>query len=185
MEVRTEAQAERGDPAPMGPRIRAFGLDYLVILAYGVLLVAVGLLLQSVLAPLFSRSAATAEATAFLLVTLPVSLYFALSESGGSQGTWGKRRMGLKVVDARGERIGLMRSLVRSAVKFIPWELAHFVIWRFMLPTSLSTARLNLLLGVVWLGVFLYLFTPFLNKGRRSIYDMVAGTWVVRNTTAD
>ncbi len=40
-----------------------------------------------------------AFAVDYLLITLPVSLYFALSETSSRQANWGKARMGLMVTD--------------------------------------------------------------------------------------
>jgi len=71
-------------------------------------------------------------------MTLPVSLYFILCESSKWQGTVGKRKMGIRVVDGVGQRIGISRSAFRTAIKFLPWEVAHFGIWRLMLPTDFS-----------------------------------------------
>ena len=40
--------------------------------------------------------------------------------------------LALRVVNIDGLRLSLPRSLLRSALKFTPWELAHFTIWRYV-----------------------------------------------------
>lgn len=39
--------------------------------------------------------------------------------------------MAIRVVDGAGQCIGLGRSTVRTAIKFFPWEIAHFGIWQW------------------------------------------------------
>lgn len=70
------------------------------------------------------------QASGFLLVTVPVSLYFALQEAAPAQATWGKGRCRLKVVGAGGRQLSFSRALARTALKFLPWELAHACIWQ-------------------------------------------------------
>ena len=65
------------------------------------------------------------EFSAFLLLVLPVVLYFALLECSSWQASWGKRKMGLRVIDMHGIRLSFLRSLIRSLLKFVPWELTH------------------------------------------------------------
>ncbi len=114
-------------------RVKAFSADYLLISLYIALLVAVSLLIQSVdpsiLQPLFGHPL-TGQLSGFVLITIPVTLYFAISESSSHQATWGKRWQRVKVVHNNGERLSWMRALGRTALKFIPWELAHTCIWQ-------------------------------------------------------
>jgi uncharacterized RDD family membrane protein YckC len=94
--------------------------------------------------------AARAQAIGFVLVTLPVGLYFALSEASGRQATWGKRRLALVVVGPGGGRSGLGRSLARAAVKFVPWELAHAAVWGIALAGGEPATVHLVLLALVW-----------------------------------
>ena len=163
-------------------RIYAFLLDYLLIVVYGVFVVGtISILFPTYISPLFSYSAITAELTGFLLVTLPVSLYFILFESSKWQGTWGKRRMGIQVVDNCGKRIGFGRSVIRTAIKFFPWEVAHFCIYRLILPTDLSEVTVYVLLNGVNLAIISYLIIPLTNQQKKNVYDWIAGTKVVRS----
>jgi uncharacterized RDD family membrane protein YckC len=124
-------------PAALPRRAGAFALDYLLIAAWLVVVVGLGVLARAAvprLAATISSDPIAAEAAGFLLLTLPVGLYFALSEARPSGATWGKRRMGIGVVAAAGEPPSIGRSVLRTALKLLPWELAHGVIWRFAIP---------------------------------------------------
>src|SRR5690625_5666491 len=103
--------------APFKIRIYAFLLDYLVILIYAIFVVStISFIFRTYITHLFSSSPVTAELTGFLLITLPVSLYFILFECSKWQGTLGKRRMGIRVVDRFGQRIGIGRSVFRTTI---------------------------------------------------------------------
>ncbi|WP_308635807.1 RDD family protein [Paenibacillus silvisoli] len=162
-------------------RLRLFALfiDYLVIAAYGVCLVLLSFLLRPVLTPLFSGSPVIAELTGAMFITLPVMLYFVVSEASPSMGTIGKRKLKLQVVHADGRRISPLTSIVRSSVKFIPWEAAHYAIWRLRLPTDVPETVLMVILISVNVAMILYLVCPLTNKKRKAVHDWVAGTYVV------
>lgn len=164
--------------ASMKLRIYAACLDSMVIVAYGVILGAASFLLRPYLIPLFTSTPFSAQLTGFLLITLPVTLYFALCECSKWQGTWGKRKFGIRVVNRAGNRMGPGTSLFRSAVKFLPWEMAHFSIWRLRLPSDYPETFLLMTLIFVNLIVIIYFICPFTNKYRRSVYDLAARTLV-------
>ena len=167
-------------------RIGAFLLDYLIIAAYLVLLVivSVGLgfgPLRSVFRAMFADPNSS-EFSAFLLLVLPVILYFALFECSSWQATWGKRKMGLRVIDTHGARLSLPRSFVRSLLKFVPWELTHACLWRIpgwplapTTPSPIITAGLVL----VWILVGAYLVSMLVSKKHQALYDWIAGTSVI------
>ena len=89
-------------------RTLAFVLDYLIMAAYLVLIgltsLMVNLVWPGLLAAFFANEL-SAHISSFLLVTLPVILYFALLEASSGQGTWGKRRLNLRVVRTDGARL--------------------------------------------------------------------------------
>ena len=167
-------------------RIGAFLLDYFIIAAYLVLLViiSVGLgfgPLRRVFRAMFANPNSS-EFSAFLLLVLPVILYFALFECSSWQATWGKRRMGLRVTDTHGARLSFPRSLLRSLLKFLPWELTHACLWRIPgwplapnTPSPIITAGLVL----VWVLVAAYLASMIMSKKHQALYDWIAGTCVI------
>lgn len=167
-------------------RVAAFLFDYLIIATYLIVLIIVSVLLGS--GPLrqpFQELFAnpnSAEISAFLLLVLPVILYFALFESSSWQATWGKRKIGLRVINAQGERLTFGRSLVRSFIKFLPWELTHACLWRIpgwpfnpQTPSPIISAGLIL----VWIIVGAYLISLMMSKKHQTLYDMIAGSCVV------
>lgn len=161
-------------------RIYAFLLDYLVIIAYGIIVVGtISFVFRPYIEPLFSSSPVTAELTGFCLITLPVSLYFILCECSKWQGTFGKRKMGIRVVDSSGQRIGIGRSIARTVIKFLPWEVAHFGIWHLILPSRIPEIAVLIVLIAVNLAIVTYLIIPFTNKKRQNVYDWIAGTTVI------
>lgn len=163
----------------MKTRILAFLLDYVLIMIYGAFLGILFLLFQPFFQSLYSQSVYTADFTSFILIILPVILYFSLCEGSRRQATWGKSKLGLRVTDSKGNRIGYGRSFLRTVLKFIAWEPAHFAIFRLTLQSEDGQSYLMWILGFVYFVVFLYFISPFFNKRRRSIYDLAAGTAVV------
>ncbi|MEJ9228750.1 RDD family protein [Peribacillus butanolivorans] len=162
-------------------RIYAFLLDYLLIVLYEILVVGtISIIFRTFFTPLFSSSPVTAELTGFLIMTLPISLYFIFCECSRCQGTWGKKKLGIRVVDGSSQRIGLVRSIARTSIKFLPWEVAHFAVWHLMLPTNFSEITILVILNAVCFVALIYLVSPLTNKKRKSVYDWVAGTEVVR-----
>jgi uncharacterized RDD family membrane protein YckC len=171
-------------PAGLLVRAAAFGLDYLVIAAWILVVVGLGLGFRAVApdaaAAVFSTPL-LGQLFGFLVLTLPVTLYFALSERTPAGGTWGKRRLRLRVATRDGARIGLGRSLARSALKFLPWELAHGVIWQFSAAGPNLPPVLTVWLTGVWVLVGLNVVSVLVDRERRALYDLVAGTIVVRS----
>lgn len=177
---------DRVNRASLGIRLIAFGWDYLLIASYLVLLVGLSYGARPWLASWFGGGPLRAELAGFLFLTLPVYLYFAISEGTGERATWGKRKMKIEVAVGRnGEPIGWGRSLLRSGLKFVPWELAHFTVWHMVRPSGYADAATYGLLGVVYGLVLLFLLVPLLNRDRRTLYDFAAGTVVQRSSRED
>ena len=163
-------------------RATAFALDYVIIALYLATLTLISLLLNSffgVAQWLFSDRV-RAQLSGFLLITLPITLYFAFSESSHRRATWGKAKVRVQVTDYHGERIGFWRSLARTALKFVPWELSHTLIWQITFFPMNSPAWVNygfvLVYGLIGLNLAGILFT----KQHQSIYDLLAKTYVIK-----
>ncbi|SFT08319.1 RDD family protein [Paenibacillus sp. BC26] len=162
--------------ASVGTRLIAFLWDYVIISGYIILLIGISAVIRPWLKPLFTTSPLLAESSGFLFITLPVYLYFALCEGSAAHATWGKRKMGIVVTGTNGKSIGLGTSILRSALKFAPWELAHFTIWHMVIPTEYPDSLIYSLLGTVYGLVLIYLISPLLNPKKRTVYDFIAGT---------
>jgi hypothetical protein len=81
------------------------------------------------------------------------ALYLGLLPATPLQATLGKRMVGLRICDRSGQRIGLMRSLLRLAA-FVPS------------------------IGIAGAGFILAAFTP----RRQALHDLAAGTFVVNRS---
>lgn len=163
-------------------RAGAFALDYLLILGYLVALILLFLLLDLFFDPnqwLFGERI-RAQVVAFLLVTLPVLLYFAISESSARQGTWGKRRLNLKVTDRNGDRIHFGRALWRATLKFIPWELSHTLIWQIWFSREVNSVWISYGFLLVYGLIGLNLACLFVSRQHQTLYDFLARTYVMR-----
>lgn len=166
-------------------RTGAFAFDYVLILLY---LTAITLLLVFVNSLtginewLFAERI-RAQISAFLIVTFPVTLYFVFSESSAQQASWGKHRMKLKVIDNEGNRISICRSLVRTLLKFIPWELAHTLIWEIGFQADINAAWINIGFILVYGLIGLNLASLALTKTHQTLYDLLAGTKVEKLST--
>jgi uncharacterized RDD family membrane protein YckC len=162
-------------------RAGAFALDYLIILGY---LLAITLLFALANA-LFDASEwlfaerIRAQAVAFLLITLPVTLYFAGSESSARQATWGKHCLKLKVAAHDGKRVSFWRALGRTFLKFIPWEISHTLIWEIYFSPQASSVWINSGFVLVYLLIGLNILTLVRTKTHQTLYDLVIKTYVL------
>ena len=164
-------------------RAGAFALDYLVILGYLLGIALLALLANAMFGAnewLFADRV-RAQLVAFLIVTLPVSLYFAISESSPSQATWGKQRLKLKVTDRDGNRIGIWRSLARTLLKFVPWELSHTLIWQIYFSPQIESAWINYGFTLVYLLIGLSIASLLLTKTHQTLYDLLTNTYVIHS----
>lgn len=162
-------------------RVLAFMLDYLVIALYlGVL---AGLTL---IGPPLAETIETpwqAHILGFISLTLPVTLYFALAEYLVG-GTLGKYLLAMQVEGVTATQVGLGSSLLRSALKFLPWELSHIALYRVAgwprAPEPLVTWQV-VLFSTSLLLVLVYLVGLFAPP-HRPLYDRLSGA-VVKTAT--
>ena len=111
-----------------------------------------------------------------VLAFLLVNFYFAVFEVRWQGATPGKRKIGIRVIDARGGQLEtsavLARNLVRELEVWMPLRflLAGNLVW----PEAPGWARL-----VAGAWTFVFLLMPAFNKDRLRVGDMIAGTRVV------
>jgi len=102
-------------------------------------------------------------------------------ELSGRGTTPGKRRMGLRVVDAEGQtleaRALVARNLVRHVEVWLPVQ--ALLASEALLPNAPGVLRVA---SIGWLGAVVIL--PFVGKERTRAGDLVAGTRVVRQPVA-
>ena len=156
-----------------GARAGAFVLD-----AFAMLLI----LILATVAIAYSMASKAEDEAAKILWLLGFFLlrngWFALFEMGGRGATPGKRLVGLRVVARDGARLTGASVIARNAMReievFLPLS---FLGWQ----TSQGAADGFLVLfALLWSGIFL--FFPLFNRDRLRLGDVVAGTWVVRDT---
>lgn len=178
--------------AGLWQRARAFALDYVVILPYIAAIALLNLVLNSpfsvnhlvfTIAHWLFANRISAQVTGFMLLTLPITLYFTISESSKQQATWGKKRLGLQVVDANGDRISFWRSFARTLIKFIPWELSHTLIWNISFFPEASSMMVSYGFGLVYLLVGLNIASLIMTKTHQTIYDLLMKTYVVKQAS--
>lgn len=163
-------------------RALAFAADYLLIGLYLIVMTVVSLAVYAAfpsIPRLLFATPVSGQLTGFFMITLPVSLYFALLESSAWQGTWGKRRQRLKVVGATGGPLSTTRSLGRTALKFTPWELAHACIWQVSFAPQHASPLITVGFILVWVLVGANVLSLWLSKSHQTLYDQLAGTFVV------
>jgi len=99
-------------------RLKAFALDYLVILAFIIISILIGFLSGVKIHSVLER-----QLLGFVTLTLPVFLYFYLSEISKSGATFGKR---FAKISVKSNQTGKYKTIfIRNFIKFLPWEIAH------------------------------------------------------------
>lgn len=164
--------------ANLWQRISAFLLDYLILALYLAVLSSIFFIIPNV-SSLFDNRI-KAQTFGFLFVTLPITLYFAISESSKKQGTWGKSRLSLNVTDKDGNRVSFGKSLIRSILKFIPWEISHTLIWEVTFNPEIDPIILNSMLVLVYGLLGANIASLLLTKTRQTLYDLVCRTYVIK-----
>lgn len=172
-ETRTEP-----DRAIAVRRLIAFTVDWCVIATWGALLFAVVMLATGGEVPR-PANPWLAQTIGFLAMTLPVTLYFAATESSARRASLGKRALGLVVHRVDGQRLTFRGALFRNAVKFAPWEFGHLV------AQQAAHADTDALPAWVWAGAVIAFGGPLwwvveLLAKARTPYDRWAAACVAR-----
>lgn len=165
-------------------RFKAFLIDYLLIAGYLLSLMVLTVFISPSIQSFFQGSLVIAQFTGFLMVTLPVTIYFAAFDSLGKGQTFGKRKMKIRVVTLDGQKPDLLRSAIRNLLKFVPWELSHFLIYRLMVlgndPVPVFYMGVG---GFVYVLMFVYLTTAIFSNRKQTLYDWVVKTQVVKSSS--
>jgi uncharacterized RDD family membrane protein YckC len=165
--------------AGLWARTKAFALDYLIIAGYLALVFAMSFRVPPTVTQRLFTNPISGQLVGFLLVTLPVTLYFALLESSSWQATWGKRKLGLRLIRTDGARLSFARALGRTLLKFVPWELAHTCVWQLQFQPEGSSPLIYAGLGLVWLLVGANIASLLRSRTHQTLYDRLASTYVI------
>lgn len=160
-----------------GDRVGAFILDILII---GAVLLVFWIPL-AILAGMHFIPDDLVLAGLLLVTFLVRTFYFSFFELNWQGQTPGKRRLRLRVVDARGGPLSadsiLVRNLTREVEVFLP--LLAFAGSEAVYPGAAVLARI---LAGLWMLAFGFL--PLFNRDRLRVGDLLAGTIVVRTPDA-
>ena len=174
--------------AGFAKRLKAFAFDYLIISGYIILLGITTFVISKVSLSFgyllrWPENPILADLMAFVTLILPVALYFTFSESSPKRATWGKQKVGIQVVKANGEKITHIQALIRSSVKFLPWQIAHTSIFQIKEVIPGGEVEPFDITGfvLVYVLVGIYIAAVFISKKRRTPYDCVAGSYVIVN----
>lgn len=162
-------------------RFKAFLIDYIFIFFYLVILFIFNVFLFPSLQGFFNSSLIVAQFTGILMVTLPVSLYFIISDSRIGGQSFGKRKIGIQVVRNNGEAVSLLHATFRTVLKFLPWELTHFLVYRLVdIGEGEIPYTYYWIGGLIYTLMFVYIMTAIFTKRKQSLYDIVTKTQVIK-----
>lgn len=163
-------------PAANKERLIALLLDYISILVYLILLFITMTLLYMIIfdgVPEFNEIGS--HLISFFTTVLPIVIWFSIMEYRSPNGTIGKRKMNLKVVF---KNHSYLHSLIRNAVKFLPWQIGHTgviaAMYRDYSFTWFMIGNAGVLLLLILIGMMV------LRKDHRHFGDMIAGTRVIK-----
>lgn len=170
-------------PPSLKQRLLGIFVDYLIILAYIVILLCVTFTAHYFFTEHLPNTSLVnpwlGEMIGFVTLTLPVALYFILTESGSRQASIGKRVARIVVSNKDGAKASLRQIVIRTVIKFLPWELAHVSIYHLVAANQsgqMLSIAINIGLFVSNLLFLVYVLTIIFRHDHGGPYDMVAGT---------
>jgi uncharacterized RDD family membrane protein YckC len=169
----------RSIPAPHAARFFASLLDTIVLTLLGFL---VGFL-AALLANGFGQDEKARDGLAYLFALLAGLIYHATMNSSPKMATLGKQWMGLKVVTQEGGRLSWMRAATKITLQGLLPYLVFLLFAGLSIPSLMSGVKdgVGVFLGIGFIAGFLapYFFI-FGNEHRRSLYDFICGTKVIK-----
>jgi uncharacterized RDD family membrane protein YckC len=124
-----------------------------------------------------------ADLIAFITLVLPLFLYFTLRESSPKQATWGKKKAGIRVVNANGGTLTRTQAFIRSLIKLISWQIAHTCLYHIpSWPLNATVVPPEVIAGFVLLYVLagIYIASALISKKHRTPYDWAAGSYGIK-----
>lgn len=117
------------------------------------------------------------------MVTLPVSLYFVLTDSVIGGRSFGKKKMGIRVIEETGATLSMPKSIYRTILKFLPWEIAHYLVYR-LVEVGDGEVHFNYYIigGIIYALIFSYILTAIFTKKKQSFYISFPKTQVVKDS---
>lgn len=166
--------------ASLKKRFASLAIDFLVIILWGLIVLAVSLLIYFVIlgfAPDFSELGMNLVS---LILILPAILYFVITEAGEKHATFGKRKMKLYVTTID-TKLHLWQIIVRNLIKFLPWQAAHMMIFHGIVSKWEFSPALIVLMGIAYMLPCVYIALICFKKDHRGLHDLIARTIVVES----
>lgn len=129
----------------------------------------------------FEQDTARLSGWAALTMSVPLWTYFTVLDAAPFNATLGKRLFDLRVMNDDGSPLSLPTSLLRTALTFVGWELAHvamFIPRNFVTQDPAAWQPIGLSVATAWL--VLDLLVTVVTGGRKGMADLIVGTRVVR-----
>lgn len=111
--------------------------------------------------------------------SLPFWIYSIATDSSKKGQSIGKKKMKLRVIKLTGEKLSVKTSILRTAIKLIPWELSHLANFGFMEEWGSYSMLQFISMIIVIVLMILYSIIAVKNKGARGVHDIVSNTKVV------
>ncbi|WP_419962687.1 hypothetical protein [Psychrobacillus sp. BM2] len=75
----------------------------------------------------------------------------------------------------------VVHAICRTILKFLPWELSHYLVYRLIYIGD-AEVPLNYYIigGIIYALMFAYILTSMFTKRKKSLYDIVVKTNVVK-----
>ncbi|MCD1277151.1 RDD family protein [Streptococcus sinensis] len=159
------------NPIPVKTRLKELLGDWLFISFYliSLFLLAMGFY-NLVLGGIPTLTESQSQLLAFSTSVLPLTVIFAWLDY--RKGSFGKRWAGLRLVY---KHKSLSHSLLRSSMKFFPWQLGHMGAIRSAYQADTLSIFLSTSAGILFLT---FLLMGLLSKDKRYPADLLAGTQV-------
>lgn len=173
-------------PAPLKKRFSAALIDYIVIVLYGLCLAGVTVLFYNIIFNGIPDLINTigplgTQLIGFVTLTLPILLYFFITESSQRHASLGKRAVGIRVSNITNKTVTRSQILVRTLVKFLPWEFAHtFVHQVVYYSQNNGTPPAWVMVGLIIANLLPWIYVGFIvfRKDHRAPHDLIAKTLV-------
>lgn len=165
-------------------RFIASVIDFGIIAVYAILLLLGTIFISSVFDWKLNPNPYFGQLIGFITLTLPVIMYSYLTEKSKWKGTVGKKLQKLSVVTDHNKLA--KNILIRNILKYLPWVFAHTgVHWTiYYIANDIETPLWTwIFLIIPQLVVIAYLISIINSKGQKSIYDNVAKTKIVYQTS--
>ena len=157
-------------------RLKALLIDYLCILAYLIVLfILIISFYKFVLKEIPQFTEIESQWISFLTTVLPITVYFIVKESRKPYASFGKNKVGLKIIYDSNPIRG---SIIRNIFKFLPWQFGHLSVIKGIYSGFDSTFVL-VFYGLAIVLPIVYILMVIFRKDHRHLPDLLSGSRVV------